>query len=39
MDEINKSKEVFKLLDNKEVRCRHCDSLMEFSKNNYLCEV
>lgn len=38
MDEISKSKAVFKLLDKKVVRCRHCDSLMEFSKNNYLCD-
>lgn len=38
MEERIKSELVFKLLDKKEVRCRHCDSLIEFSKNNYSCD-
>ncbi|WP_312286702.1 hypothetical protein [Terrisporobacter sp.] len=38
MNKIDKSKEVFKLLDKKEVRCRHCNNLMEFDKNRYECD-
>lgn len=38
MNEIDKSKEVFKLLDKKEVRYRHCNNLMAFSKNHYECD-